>query len=129
MKHFDEKDVAKVKSVSQESTKEKNKNDAQKKRECTCWNKTKGCKCQSWAYPAPPCICCKFHNKTLPPQVLSNKGVWVQTRYPNRFILRFIPKIRPLVPYESDYERLWRPSGAIRSNGQEILFAPGDGYD
>ncbi len=133
MKHFNEKDVAKVKSVSQESTKEKhNKNDAQRKRaECICWDKAKGCKCLSRGYSSP-CICCKFHNKTAP-QVRPIKYdlgelVWIQSRYPNQFYVRNLSLMRRM-PYESDYARSWFPTGAIRSNGQEILCAPDDGYD
>ncbi len=105
--------------------------DAQQKHECICWDKEKGCKCLSRGY-ASACICCKFHNKKLPrhftPPTDYMKIVWIQSHYPNRFYLRGAT-IKPQMPYESNYKRMWCPSGAIRSDGQEILYTDDDGYD
>ena len=111
--------------------------DAQKKHECICWDKEKGCKCQSRGYSSP-CMCCKVHNKKLPaprfhdknrPKELYSDVIWIQSQYPNRFFCKYPKSIQPLVPYESDYNRGWHPSGALRANGQEILVALSDGYD
>lgn len=111
--------------------------DAPQKHECICWDKEKGCKCLSRGY-ASPCICCRVHNKKLPvssshykdqQEEYISRVIWIQSHYPNRFFCKDPMSIRPLVPYESDYNRGWHPSGALRANGQEILAAQSDQYD
>ena len=93
----------------------------EKKHKCTCWCKAKGCKCLSRGYPSA-CICCKFHNKKMPRPFPLDKveAVWIQTPYPNRFVFRGVV-IMPVVPDEAS--RDWQKSGAVRTNGQEILCA------